>query len=76
MELKRIAFGLDTSTRNRLRAIKELLRREPAGSEELELGSVWHVYSDRVYAGVGVPLNSLLTIDHPVSSRMRWRLVV
>jgi len=50
LELKRIALGPDTGTRDRLSALKELLRLEPAGSEELELGSVWHVYPDEIVA--------------------------
>ena len=38
-------------TRDRLSALKELLRLEPAASEELELGSLWHVYPDRIVRG-------------------------
>jgi hypothetical protein len=51
LELKRIALGLETSTRDRLSALKELLRLEPAGSKEPEFGSVWHVYPDEIVPG-------------------------
>ncbi len=47
VELKRIAFGPDTSTRDRLSAIKELLKLEPAASEKgVEFGSVFYVLPD------------------------------
>jgi hypothetical protein len=49
LELKRIALGTDTSDRDRLSAIKELLKLEPAASEKGgEYGSVWHVYGDTI----------------------------
>ena len=48
MELKRIALGQDTSTCDRLSALRELLKLEPSASKEVELGSVWHVHPDRI----------------------------
>ena len=45
-ELKRIALGHDptASARDRLSAIKELLKLEPATSEQAAVGAVFHVY--------------------------------
>lgn len=46
-ELQRIAFGHDpnASTRDRLSALKELLKFEPAASKQA-VGAVFHVYRD------------------------------
>jgi hypothetical protein len=47
-ELKRIALGYDpsASARDRLSAIKELLKLEPAASQPAAVGAVFHVYPD------------------------------
>jgi hypothetical protein len=46
--LKRIALGYDpsASARDRLSAIKELLKLEPAASQPAAVGAVFHVYPD------------------------------
>jgi hypothetical protein len=55
-QLQRIALGHDPTAgaRDRLSAIKELLKLEPAASEQAPVGAVYHVYpSDRTIEAEG-----------------------